>query len=118
MLLENSITNLCDFSKKKCTTTHHKAWQAGNISLPCCVHWLIVRLDVDDKQISSYKERKKKSRDIYCRGRKQKSAVECWLLTPVGDLSIFDANFLLSFQHCALRHNTVHACACEPIVFY
>jgi hypothetical protein len=64
------------------------------------------------------KREKKKSRDIYCRGRKQKSAVECWLLTPVGDLSIFNANFLLSFQHCALRHNTVHACACEPIIFY
>lgn len=64
------------------------------------------------------KERYKKSRYLLPLIENKRGLVECWLLTPAGDLLIFDANFLFSSHHARkswLEVGLGHF-LCEPIV--
>lgn len=58
---------------------------------------MLIVCDLTTNQLG--KERYKKSRYLLPLIENKRGLVECWLLTPAGDLLIFDANFLFSSHH-------------------
>lgn len=58
---------------------------------------MLIVCDLTTNQLG--KERYKKSRYLLPLIENKRGLVECWLLTPAGDLLIFDANFLFFSHH-------------------